>query len=196
MSTQPPRPRSFFRATALRHYTQRYDRTVLLRLGVPTVFRHLWLMIVLLVAGALWLAWVPVPVYLTGTAIVVAQASAGTGVGSVQLVGFLPADSQPLVSAGQTMLMAVERDERWLTTIRTVEPQLASPSALIQRFGLAWPLPPDLNQPAVVVIADFPAPSASVPPTAYLGGQYTIDVQAGSRRLLSLVPFIGHWWGN
>jgi hypothetical protein len=53
-----------------------------------------------------------------------------------------------------------------------------------------------LAQPSAVAIARFEPAPASLPAAAYAGSVYHVEVEVGSRRVISFLPLIGRFFGE
>jgi hypothetical protein len=189
-------PRSIYRAAAVRRYAQGREQSVLPRFASPPTLICLWILLGLLLASCLvaWLA--RVPVYATGNAVVMDSTGAGqTGPGGVMVAAFLPAADLPALRAGQDMIVRLdERGEAARMPIVAVEPEISSPSAVLQRFGLQPGAA--VSQPTAVALAILGPRPGGLPVSVYIGGIYPARVEVGSRRVVSLIPLLGRLGGE
>lgn len=186
----PAAPRPIFRADAVRRHLQGREASVLPRFVSPRSLVCLWLLLGLLAAG-LFLTWLaPVPVIVSGTAVVVAgTAGALPSRDAAVLVAFLPPQSLPHLRPGQRVWLAAgPARERWSRRVLAVEPAISSPEAARRRFGGAAGA---IRGPAAVIIARWPPLQDHLPAAAYLGSIYHADVETGRRRLISFLPLAG-----
>ena len=194
---------SIYRDEAVRQYAPDREWQMSTRLAVHPFLPSLGIVLVL-VAVALVGAWLTeVPVYASGSAVVVAAppAAAGGDFGDgqaesdVMVVAFVPSDSLGRLRVGQTLWLSHRASgERISQPIVAVEPEVRSPNAARQRFGLGGGTADELSGPVAVAVAQF-APQPRTPglsTDAYLGGVYDASVEIGSRRVLTLLPLLGH----
>jgi hypothetical protein len=189
-----PQPHSIFRPEAIRRYRQNQQASVLPRFTRPPVLTLLWVLLGLLGAGGV-IAWlVTVPEYAVGQAIVVQ----GTNLtrqpgGDVQIVAFLPSGYLPRLRPGQSLFVQLDQSQpggRVKRPIHEVEPNLCSPETAQKRFASGLAAAGAITRPAAVVIARWEPGIGGLPGAAYLGSVLPVEVKVGSRRMLSLLPFI------
>lgn len=181
------RPYSIYRPTALQHYLQANEQTVLPPLVRPRTFLFLWLLLALLLAagGLAWLA--PIPIRVTGFA-VVAQGDDGLPT----LVGFLPPESQRQLKPGQQALVQVNTTgPHRETRVQTVEAKIMNPHDAQARFGLNQAAATLVRQPTAIILAPLPIVPGNLAADALLGAVYDLEVTTGSRPIVSLLPVIG-----
>jgi hypothetical protein len=185
--------RTIFRTEAVQRYIENRERAVLPRFVTPRTFLCLWLLLGLLVASGIVTWFTPIPVYASGPAIVVASRddSAGTP-DEVLVVAFIPAEHLPYVQVGQRLFVHLDAVGQPLhSSVVDVEPELISPAAARQRFTPDGGAALSVSQPAAVVMARLHALPGDMPTAIYSGSIGHVDVEVGSRRVLSLVPWIG-----
>jgi hypothetical protein len=179
--------RSIFRDQAIKSYIERREKDMLPHLVAPPVFLYLWILFgLLLVAGLLaWLA--QVPIYLTGSGIILEQQPPSTPEQSEAMaLIFFPALSGPKIQAGLPVQVQLGSTGPALTTkIDQVEPGILSPSAARKRYALDSSASQLLTQPVVAVEVRL-GPTISA--QRYAGSVVSAQVQVGSRRVLSLLP--------
>lgn len=185
--------RSIFRVEAVRRYAQHRETAVLPRFVSPRTFLYLWVLTGLLaVSGALaWFA--QVPVYTSGPAIVVdARDNKRQDLSDdVLVVAFLPPESRSRLEVGQRLFLQLSPNgERLRRSIIAVEPEIYSPVAAQRRFGLAPGAALTVAHPAAVALAPLEPLPAGAPASAQLGSIGRVDVEVGSRRIISLLPFV------
>jgi hypothetical protein len=181
--------RSVYRPEAVRRYMEGRERSVLPRFVSPRIIVYLWLLLVLLVAGAV-LAWfTEIPIYAAGQAVIVRRSDVSTPVSDeVVAVGFLPAEELVHLRHGQALFLELDDSGRRLSSeILTVEPEISSPETVRNRFGLDT-TGLAVNRPVAVVIAHLDAPLGDFPATSYVGSTYPAQVVVQSRRVLTLLP--------
>lgn len=190
--------RSIFRADAVRRYMQSRQESVLPRFVSPRTFTCLWLLLGLLgISG--FVAWLTkVPIYASGQGVVVDRRGKTNYVGDdVVLIIFLPPENRSRLRAGQTSLLQLDpTGDRTLSPIIAIEPEIASPNAVQRRFALSALAAHAVTQPSAVAIARFKPNPTNLPASTYVGSVYPVDVEVGSRRVLSLLPAIGQIFGE
>lgn len=182
--------RTIFRAEAIHHYIQGRAETVLPQVVSPRAFRHLWLLLALLVAvgafGAL-LSWVPT--YATGVAIAIAPSDYNESADNdVVLAILMPPEDAPRLRVGQALLLRDATGARFGTSITDVEPEVVSPAAARSRFGLGPGTALAVTQPSAVAIARLHPPRADLSAFSYTDSIYRADVTIGTRRVASFLP--------
>lgn len=187
--------RTIFRDKALKHYAQSWERVILPRFVAPPVFLFLWILLGLLLVATL-LAWLgQIPAYATGAGIVLDQRSTTDNKAGdkATAVIFLPASPSLRVQTGLSVRVQIgQTGPRFNTTIVLVEPDVISPSAARQRYGLNGNLVQVITQPSIVVIVGLgPTISAEI----YAGSLVSAQVQVGTQRVLSLLPGVGQLIG-
>ncbi len=189
---------TIFRVVAVQRYRQRREQAVLPRAIAPRTFVCLWLLLGLLAAGGILACLTPVPTYASGPAIVIYSQDDPEGMrGQVLVFGFVPPEHLPHVQVGQRVFLHVDSmHERLTSSVVAVEPQLVSPAAVRQRFAPDGGAALVISQPAVVVMTRLQVLPAAMPAATYSGSVGHVDVEVGSRQLLSLVPWIGQIWGS
>lgn len=190
--------RSIFRDDAVQRYIQGREKAVLPHFVSPRTFLYLWSLMGLLVPGA-FTAWCArVPVYASGAAVVVAGRSAPYHIrAGLVLLAFLPAEDLTRLRVGQRLFAApAPAGGRLSGSVMAIEPKIVSPAMARTRFtlhaGAAWAV----SQPSAVVLARLTPLSSGLPPSAYAGGIYDVDVEVGARRVLSLLPLVGAIFGE
>jgi hypothetical protein len=190
--------RSIFRADAIQRYAQSREESVLPRFVSPPVFICLWILLGLLVAGG-FIAWfAQVPVYASGPAIVVDGKGKTQSIGDDALiVTFVPPENLPRLRVGQTLFLNLPpAGEHVGVSIMAVEPEISSPAAARRRFALSPGAAQAITQPSAVAIARWESVREDLPASAYVGSVYRADIEVGSRRVVSLLPVIGQFFGG
>jgi hypothetical protein len=188
--------RTIFRADALQRYMQGRERSVLPQFVSPRTFLCLWILLGLLVAAG-FVAWfAQVPVYAAGPAIVVEVREPISFIHEEVVVAiFLPPEHLRHLRAGQPMFLTLEGlGERIRTPILAVEPGISSPMDAQRRFALSAATA--VNRPAVVAIARLGPLPAGLSASTYIGSVGRAEVEIGSRRVLTLLPLIGQFFGE
>jgi hypothetical protein len=184
--------RSIFRVEAVRRYAQHRETAVLPRFVSPRTFRCLWVLTGLLAVGGGLASFAQVPVYASGSAIVVdARNNKLQGMPDDVVVALLPPEHHSHFEVGQQLFLHFPPTaERLRRSIIAVELEIYSPVAAQRRFGLAPGAALAVAHPAAVALAQLEPLPAGAPASAYLGSIGRVDVEVGSRRIISLLPFV------
>lgn len=178
-----------FRSKALTYYARSRERDVLPRFVAPRVFVFLWILMALLLIATLgaWLA--QAPTYETASGIILdAQENHATA------VLFLPASQALEVRAGSPVLMQIGTVGPQLsTTIASIEPGVMSPEQARIRYALNGNLALVVTEPSIAVTVTL---DSNIPAQTYAGSIVGAQVQVGTRRVLSLLPFVGSLIGD
>jgi hypothetical protein len=182
-----------FREKALRLYHQNQQKIILLRLVRPRLFAYIWglLACMALLAGLAWTARVPVTV--SGIGLVThLDGSRQSGMAGMAVVSLLPPESLKQLGLEQRVLVrGRDAKTQLVARITRIEPQVLSPEAIRRRFGLSGALAGAVDSPAAVAVARIEAGPAGLDPALYAGSESRIDVEIGSRRVLSVLPGLG-----
>ncbi|HZO75821.1 MAG TPA: hypothetical protein VFB60_26720 [Ktedonobacteraceae bacterium] len=175
-----------FRAKALEQHAFRWEKTILPRVVAPRFFLFLWILLGLLLS-ATFFAWLAqVPMYATGTGIVLAQGSTASIRGDEAVAAvFLPATPSPKVQAGATVLLSIGSTIQLRTTVLAVQPAVMSPNDIRQRYLLSNTPLSAITEPSRVVFVGL---GSTMPTQTYAGSLVSALVQVGTRRVLSLLP--------
>ncbi len=188
-------PRSLFRERALAHYQQRQQRAMLPQLVSPPVFLCSWILLSLLVlaAGLAW--WAQVPIFVSGSGVLQAQDADSPSEGTqVMALLFLPISEASQVRVGQPVqLQLASTDLQFTGTVSQIEPGAISPLEARQRYDLVGEAAASLTQPSMVVIVK---PATAIAASTYAGSLVEAQIQAGTRRVLTLVPGMDHLIGG
>jgi hypothetical protein len=107
------------------------------------------------------------------------------------VVAFLPPEHHSHLDVGQQLFVHFPPTaERLRRSIIGVEPEIYSPMAAQRRFGLAPGAALAVAHPAAVGLAQLEPLPAGAPASAYLGSIGRVDVEVGSRRIISRLPFV------
>ncbi|WP_420644492.1 hypothetical protein [Candidatus Leptofilum sp.] len=178
--------RSIFRAEAVRHYLHSQQEEIFPRFGSPYAFPYLWILICLLIVSLCFTWLVQIPVLISGQAVVI-ESPASPLANNLALAIFLPPQYQNQLQEGQIVyVQSGLKGEPILQTIIAISPDVVSPLAASTVYGVE---PGAVNEPITVVLADFNlAELTSIPTATYIGSQFSVQVEIGSRRLISLFP--------
>jgi hypothetical protein len=189
------RDRSVYRPEAVQRYLRAIDRGVLPRLVAPRAIALFWILLGLLLAGGLGAWFTEIPLFASGQAVGVRSALNGSD--SVALVAFLPPETLSRLRVGQKVFVNLEGyGVRWSNSIVAVAPEISSPAEARARFGLDKTAALAITRPSAVAIASWSSEPASRDAAMYAGAVYGVDVELGSRRLISLLPLLGRAFGD
>ncbi|WP_096588056.1 hypothetical protein [Calothrix sp. NIES-2098] len=182
-------PRSIFREDAVRRYLEGREKSILPRLVSPRTFIYLWFMLGLLGMSSI-IAWLTkVPVYASGTAVVVRwKDKKVTPEGIVVAAFFEPQQIANLPKTKKLFLNFADRGARTAAII-AVEPEIVSPDTIQKRFAIA-----QITGPSAIAIAQLEPIDKNLPAAAYLGSVGDAQAEVGSQRLISLLPLIGQFF--
>ncbi|GHO92775.1 hypothetical protein KSF_028230 [Reticulibacter mediterranei] len=183
-----------FRQNAVKHYMQSREKDTLPRFISLPIALFLWgLLGLLLVVGLL--AWYEqIPTYATGQGAVLSPRymSHYAQQGAVA-AAFFAIDQAKYLHVGQRVAVSFtsSSDNSLKGTVLAVDAAV-SPDSALSHYGLSSTSALSITQPSVVVIIKLDA----VSPSLYAGSTLTANVQVGSRRIISLLPGIGSFWGE
>ena len=170
---------AIFRKEAIEKYTQGRDKNVLPQFVLPPVFVFFWCLLALFVSAGItaWLG--QVPVYTTGIGIVLNPSTSGsTANGEMTAVIFVPYNPSLHLQVGQPITAHIgQAGPQITTTIGAVESQILSPADVRKQFSVS------ITDPSVAVTA-LVGPHLSL----YAGSLVQVQIEVGSKRLLSLFP--------
>lgn len=170
------------------------EESVLPRFVSPHIWLYLWILLGLLAAAGTTIWFTQVPVYVAGPAIVIEQQDIPrSGGDTLVLAAFLPPETHARLQIGQPLFLHAGRGAGSSLTapIIAVEPAIVSPAEARQRFDLDAGAASTITRPAAVAMAHLAPLETGRPPSSYLGSLFSVEVEIGSRRLLSLLPLIG-----
>lgn len=184
--------RSIFRDEAIRRYVESREKSVLPRLVSPRTFLYLWLLLGLLVMSSIIAWFTRIPVYASGSAVVVRwRCKHHSTREAIAVAAFFPAQTRSSLRVNQKLSLRFEAlGEHLNSSIIAVEPGISSPATARKQFGLDTGAALAVTQPVAVAIAEF-KPLPKVPAPKYLGSLGRAEAEVGSRRAISLLPLIG-----
>ena len=185
--------RSLFRTSAVERYLQNREAAVLPRLVHPRTLAFLWLLFVFLMAAG-WIAWsTHLPIFDSGSAIVTKSPKSK----EIIFVALFSPNYLSRLKVGETIFLTTDgADERTKQTITAVERNVLSPTVIVRQFDMGLSAAANIGQPAAVVTARFEPPTNTLDLSSYLGSVYQAEVEVGSRRVVSLLPVIGRFFGT
>jgi hypothetical protein len=189
---------SIFRADAMRRYVSSREEAVLPRWVSPRTFLYLWFLLGLLLVSSLVAWFAKVPVYASGSAIVVrSRGKSQSNRDHLVVAIFFPAQNRPRLQVNQRVVLNLEgmqdaqNKHNFSRSILAVEPAILSPDEAQKQFDFAAGTALTIAQPVVVAIAPLEPLPQGLPTSAYLGSIGKAEVVVGSQRTLSLLPLIG-----
>jgi hypothetical protein len=183
-----------FRQNAVKHYMQSREKDTLPRFISLPIALFLWALLGLLLVVGL-LAWYEqIPTYATGRGAVLSPGymSHYTQQGAVA-AAFFAVDQAKHLHVGQSVAVSFTSspDSSLKGTVLAVNAAV-SPDSALRQYGLSSTAALSITQPSIVVIIRLDVAS----PSLYAGSTLTANVQVGSRRIISLLPGIGSFWGE
>lgn len=189
--------RSIFRVDAVRHYAASKEKAVLPRIVAPGTMIYLWILIGLLLCAGI-ITWnTQVPVYASGSAVIVTERDEKSPVAQdntfflvsvpPEYLSRLHAGQRLFLRSGSTNVMASR-------PIVAVEPEISSPDALQRRFNLSAGAASAITRPSAVAIASLEPPPSGLPVSTYTGSVYEADVEIGTRRAISFLPLVNRFF--
>jgi len=181
MATATPN-RSIFRGQALQKYRQNQEKSVLPRFIAPSAFLFFWMLLIILMSAGIisWLG--QIPLYVTGSGVVLDKTPLPhQSSDDATAVILLTAIDAAHVHAGLSSQVQIGSTGLQLTrVVSAVSPAILSPNEAHKLYGIT------MTDPALVI-------SLSLGPTIsrkiYAGSPVHVQIQIGSRRLISLFPF-------
>lgn len=179
--------KAIFREKALRLYLKNQQKMVFLRLVQPRLFPYFWALVAGLFALAA-LAWsARIPVTVSGFGLVPGPHGA-SGQRAVAAILLLPPASLGQLRPAQRVLVRADTASPVLVgRIASVAPVVLSPHAIRARFALSGALAGFVKMPAAVAVAQVETEAGGLPVDILAGSRFPIDVEVGSRRVLSLL---------
>lgn len=184
-----------FREDATKHYLKRQQEAILPHLIQPSIFFYLWLLLGLAVIAIVFISFVKVPKYVTGTAVI-------TGLNDAVLEGepafilLLPAQAGADLQPGQKVLIHFNRIERPLIrTIQSIDSTTGSSMAIEALLDFDTDeLMNSLEGPQVIATTSLRPVTDGLPSTANEGLSYQANVEIGTQQLVHLLPFIDRFF--
>lgn len=195
--------KSIFRSDAVQRYIEARQKAILPRFVRPRMFVFMWLLLGLLVASGMTAWMTQVPIYVQGVGVVVhdrvlssESENENKNEDQMAVVAFLPPEQLSHLHSGQTLFLHLTEQERVSRSIVAVEPEIISPAAAQKAFGLTEGAAIAIRQPSAVVEVPLQPLPNDWPASVYAGSVYQVEVEVGSRRLVSLLPGVGDFFGE
>ncbi|GAC1637362.1 MAG: hypothetical protein NVS4B9_30470 [Ktedonobacteraceae bacterium] len=173
--------RSIFRGQALQKYRQNQEKSVLPRVVAPPVFLLFWILLITLTSAGV-VAWLgQVPLYITGSGMILDKdVLPDQGSDEAVAVIVLPASEVAHMRIGLPAQIQVgSTGPRLNRAVDAVSTTILSPSQVRQLYGI------EMTDPAQVVSFRL---GPGISRRLYAGSPIHVQIQVGSRRLLSLFP--------
>ena len=179
MSAANPK-RSIFRSTTVQKYTQNREKSVLPRVVAPPVFVLCWIILTFLVTAGI-VAWMgKVPLYITGSGVVLDQSTLSSQNDEAAAVIPLPVNTASHLRKGQLVQIQVgQAGPLLIRAIDSISSTVMSPSEIQQKYGIR------VSDPAILLIVGL---GATISRSMYTGSLVQAQVQIGSQSLLALFP--------
>ena len=184
------KPRSIFREEVVKRYLQANDESVFPRILAPRTFIYLWVLVGLSVISLL-IAWcISVPVMIPGQAIVIeTQNESGY---DLELAILFSSEYRQTVKTGQSVFVSIESNNKpTQQQISTVAPRTLSPEEAMEIYAASICSPLLILQPVSVVFSEFHPPNIGLKSRDFRGSVYTVEIEIGTQRLITLIPVIG-----
>ena len=197
--------RSIFRSDAVQRYIEARQKAILPRFVRPRMFAFMWLLLGLLLISGVTAFRTQVPIYVQGVAVVVHDGVLSSenenknqdqNQDQMAVVAFLPPEQLLHLHSGQTLFLHLTEQERVSRSIVAVEPEIISPAAAQKAFGLTEGAAMAIRQPSAVVEVPLQPLPNDWALSVYAGSVYQVEVEVGSRRLVSLLPGVGDFFGE
>ena len=193
---QVPR-HSIFRDRALKHYAQGRKKDILPYFGSFPVAVFFWTLIALLSATGLLAVYAQVPVYLTGTGIVLNAGShvqAGRSVPAPAALAFFQPGTSTKLHRGLPVEIQFGSSGHQLTSsITAVASRQISPAAALAHYGIKIGASSLSSEPAVIVLISL---GANFPLALYTGSALSIEVKIGTQSLFTSLAGVGNATGE
>lgn len=180
--------RRIFRPSALNRYNERLEKIELPRYASAPWILLMWLVGFLLLLATAFLLAVELPEHAEGPGLVVAGGSPGANQSGTAVIALLPVHLAPRLAPGQAAEVRFPgspsgEEQTFMAAVRSVETDPLSPAAARRRFGVDLVAAGHINGPVTVALLD-----AEFPAEAWAGSVGTVQIEVGSRSMLSLLP--------
>jgi len=176
--------RFIFRDTAIRHYALGRARPVLPQFASTRLTTLLWVLTGILLGGGLLTWFIRIPVY-----------ASGVGIGDGHRIAvFLPGKERSRIQVGQRAFCTFDKTGgRVGRTLIAIDSEVASPADVHARFKLTDEAAAKITKPVVIAFVNLEPLPENLPASAYVGSVYRVDVEVGTLRAVSLLPFINRF---
>jgi hypothetical protein len=188
-------PGVIYRTYAVQQYIEKSEKVVLPRFARPRMIIALWVLCGFLFSGLIVAWYTKIPHYIAGKAMVTETPNADTQAQTMYRCAIFTAPSaQQNVKIGQRIFIYLSSG-RISGIISSIEPQIMSPDAIRHEFhNDDKAIMGYITQPVLVIYSQIDSIPGNLPLRAYLGSQCKAEIEIGSQRILTLVPFIGKFF--
>jgi hypothetical protein len=189
MATVTPTKLPIFRSKTLEKYMQNREKNVLPRIIAPPVFVFNWIVLVLLIASSIAVWQGQIPVYITGSGVILDTSRIAHQGDRATAAILLPANAIAYIRPGLPVQVQVGQAGPLLhRTIDQVGQNLLSPDEVRKRYGF------EVTDPSLIATVEL---GSAVSRHLYVGSPIRAQIQIGSQSLLTLFPGIhGLWKGQ
>lgn len=184
MTTQSNK-RSIFRDKALERYRQNQEKSILPRVVAPPVFLFCWILVIVLSVAvvASWMG--QLPSYTTASGVIPSnQLLPDQGSDEAVAVLLFPVGQTASIRVGLPAQAQIgQAGPNVPCKVSVVDTTLLSPTMVSQQYGIS------VTDPTQVIMVRL---GNSVPRHLYAGSHVQVQIQTGSRRLLSLFPLLSN----
>lgn len=185
----PTPQRSIFRQQALEHFTHRREEDILPRLVTPRAFLLLWLVLSFIVIAGFFTWNISLPITIAEPGVVLLDHTTN----QAQALFFISPDQLGQIHTGQSVQVQIGASPAILQQrIAQVVPQILSPEQIRQQYQLDASAGLLVQQPSAVAVIVLPG---NIPLQQYAGSLVRVQIQTGTLRVISLIPFIGKFFG-
>ncbi|MEM8531038.1 MAG: hypothetical protein AAGF95_09355 [Chloroflexota bacterium] len=179
--------RSVFRPDAIQRYAQGRQETFLPRLVTPRVFRYFWILTVLFLLSGISAWFISVPVYASGTAIIVENNQTVADIpNDVMVLALFPPEHYADIHQAQSLVLRFDATQG-AHTIADFEPTIISSVEAQKHFTLPTTTAVPPADQGTFVIAPLNLFPGTVPTTAYIDDVGQAHIKIGTRRLLETI---------
>lgn len=179
--------RSVFRPDALRRYAQGRQETFLPRFVTPRVFRYFWMLILLFLLSGISTWFISIPVYASGTAIIVENDQTVVDIPHKMMVlALFPPEHHSDIHQAQSLVLTFNTTQG-AHTIADFEPTVISSVEAQKHFALPTSTSMPLTDHGTLVIAPLDLFPGTIPTTAYFDDVGQAHIKIGTRRLLETI---------
>ncbi len=187
---------AIYRSEALRRYMTRHEKQVFPKLIAPRTFLFLWVIVVLLFIGGLCALFADIPIYAPALAVVVeTDAVPPQTTKEVRVVLLLSPEYINKVEANQRVFLRMNGVNDLLSgQISRIEPRIASAGDVRSRFALSGNAANRVNDATTVAFIPTGVLPGARDAASYVGASGEAQVEIGTRRLISFLPFVGRFF--
>lgn len=199
-------PRSIFRIEAIMRNSRGGGEAILPQFSSPRIIWLLWTFIVFAIAASLLLWLLRIPIYTKAIAVALPneytssslpRSSTLNGTHESLMAVLIPTRNAGDVRVGQRVFWSSSKTGHRITrTVIAVEPSVQSPDSLSVHLGLREQATASVTEPSVIAFVDFGPTPDELRASAYAGSVYHAEVETGTKRVISLLPFFSRLIGN